>query len=250
VSKFSSKKPKGDNWGIEQAIAEMAEVVRGGQHSPIIPIIAMVDSDTGGSEAVVALRRVEAITKDNLPKALQMVMAQVAERRGEGTMLPFDEAEILRQAFGDFTGQTAGEALQDDEERAIDEQLDDTGRLRRHMIAVHDFDPNVMLDEENTTPADLNRAHDAEHEKDPADRAWPDHEADDLVWRRGDLADLLGDAEEPATTLYEVDGAITDNPDPNATLTDPDQPQTPEEAEDQVPLFRSEADADDEPDEE
>jgi hypothetical protein len=235
VSKFSGKKPKGDNWGIEQAVSEMAAAVIRGEHSPVMPVIAMisvdrvtVDSDTGATEATIVLRRIEAISPENASKALRLVMEEVAKRRGEGTMLPFDEKQIFEKAFGDLTATTPGQAIQDDEERVIDEQLDDIGRLRRHLVAVHDFKPDIITDDE-VTPAELMRAHDAEHAKDPDDRTWPDHDADDFRWRRVELEDLVADSEEPSepTTLYEVDGAITDDPNPKLSDSDPDEDEDP-----------------------
>lgn len=223
MSKFSGKKPKGDNWGIDPLVHDMAEAVLRGEHSPVKPVIAMisvdrvtVDSETGAAEAVIVLRRVEAVSAKNGPEVLRIIMQQVAERRGEGTMLPFDEADILKRAFEGLTGETAGQQLQDDEERAIDEDADDEARLRRHLVAVHDFKPDVITDED-ATPADLMRSHEAEHAKDPADRAWPDHDPESLVWRRVELAELLAGSEEP-TALFERDGVITDDPTPNPTI--------------------------------
>lgn len=219
-------KPKDDGWGIEEAVADAAEKVRAGEKSPMIPVIGAVDIKelkidpaTGEHTAIVQIRRINAITSVERARAAQtMILQEVAAMRGEGTMLPFEEKDIIERAFGGMTGKTVGDQLQDDEEASIDEGLSDVQRLARHLVAVHDYDPKILNDEE-TTDADVHRAHDAEHAKDPGDRAWPDHDPEDRMWRRADLADMLGDAEEPAetepTTLYEVDGAITDDPNPH-----------------------------------
>jgi hypothetical protein len=227
MAKFSAKKPKGDAWGIDDVIAEMTAKVLAGEHSPVVPIIGMIrvskvttDSATGEHEATVEIGRIESITSiERIRGAQKMLLEQVAARRGEGTMLPFDEQELINRAFGvdaNGTAATVGQQLQDDEEAKIDAELDDTQRLARHLVAVHDFDSKILNDDE-TTDADIHRAHDAEHAKDPDDRTWPDHDPESLAWRRVDLAGLIGDAEEPTetdqgTTLYEVDGAITDDP--------------------------------------
>jgi hypothetical protein len=227
MAKFSAKKPKGDAWGIDDVIAEMTEKVLDGEHSPVVPIIGMIrvskvttDSATGEHEATVEIGRIESITSiERIRSAQKMLLEQVAARRGEGTMLPFDEQELINRAFGidaNGTAATVGQQLQDDEETNIDAEIDDDGRLRRHLIAVHAYDPNVVFDEETST-ADVERSHDEEHAKDPADRTWPDHDPESRMWRRVDLTDLIGDSEEPTETdqpltLYEVDGAITDDP--------------------------------------
>jgi hypothetical protein len=230
VSRLSSKKPKDDGWGIEEAVAKAADQVLEGLKSPLIAVVGFVDikelkidPTTQQHEAIVQIRRITAITTPERAREAQtMILKEVAALRGEGAMLPFEEKDILERAFGgEMTGKTVGEQLQDDEEAKIDAELDDDGRLRRHLVAVHDFNASIITDDE-ATPADLHRFHDADHEKDPADRAWPDHDPEDRMWRRVDLADMLGDAEEPADpnemTLYEVDGAITD--DPNPTLNE------------------------------
>lgn len=222
-------KPKDDGWGIEEAVADAAEKVRAGEKSPMIPIIGAVDIKelkidpaTGEHTAIVQIRRINAITSVERARAAQtMILQEVAAMRGEGAMLPFEEKDIIERAFGGMTGKTVGDQLQDDEEATIDAETDDDGGLRRHLIAVHAFDPNVVFDEETST-ADVERSHDEEHAKDPADRTWPDHDPESRIWRRVDLADMLGDAEEPAepepTTLFEKDGAITDDPTPDPLI--------------------------------
>lgn len=232
MSRLSSKKPKDDGaWGIEESIANAAEVVLSGGKSPLIAVIGFIDIKelkidpvTQLHEAIIQIRRVTAITTPERAREAQtMILKEVAAMRGEGTMLPFDEKDILERALGtEMTGKTVGEQLQDDEEAKIDADLDEPGRLRRHLVAVHDFDPNVIFDEEATSVADVNRTHDEEHAKDPADRAWPDHDPESTMWRRVDLADILADAEEPAddepVTLHEVDGVITDDPTPDPLI--------------------------------
>jgi hypothetical protein len=243
---MSSMKPKDDGWGIEEAVADAAEKVRAGEKSPMIPVIGAVDIKelkidpaTGEHTAIVQIRRINAITSvERARQAQTMILQEVAAMRGEGAMLPFEEKEIIERAFGGMTGKTVGDQLQDDEEASIDEKLTDVQRIARHLVAVHDFDPKILNDDE-TTDADIHRAHDTEHAKDPSDRAWPDHDPEDVVWRRADLAAMIGDAEEPTetdqgTTLYEVDGAITDDPNPHPL---------PGEANPLIPEFESPGEA-------
>jgi hypothetical protein len=206
VSKFSAEVPKGDGWGIEEVVQEIvAEIVAGGK-SRLVPVMGVIDvksvqidPESGNHVAVVRVRRLEAITSiERARRAQRMILEQVAERRGEGTMLPFEEKDILERAFGGSVGVNVGQQLQDDEEKTIDEGLNDAERRARHLVAVHDYDAKILNDDE-MTDADIERAHDAEHAKDPADRTWPDHDPESSMWRRVDLAEILGDAEEPET---------------------------------------------------
>jgi len=247
MSKFSAEVPKGDGWGIEEVVQEIVAEVIAGEKSRLVPVMGVIDvkevkidPESGNHIAVVRVRRLEAITSvERARKAQKMILEQVAERRGEGTMLPFEEKDILDRAFGGTgdNGVSVGTQLQDDEEAAIDAETDEDGRLRRHLVAVHDFDPSIITDEETTT-ADAERAHDAEHAKDPADRTWPDHEPESRMWRRVDLADMLGDAEEPAESE-------TDQADPDAD-EDAEGHGFPLSGEDNplIPEFQAEPDAD------
>jgi len=234
VSKFSAEVPKGDGWGIEEVVQEIVEEIIAGNKSRMVPVMGVIDvkevkldPESGTHIAVVRVRRLEAITSiERARKAQKMILEQVAERRGEGTMLPFEEKDILDRAFGGTgdKGVTVGIQLQDDEEKTIDAELDDGGRLRRHLVAVHDFDAHIVTDDEATT-ADVERAHEAEHAKDPADRAWPDHDPESRMWRRVDLVDILGDSEEPAETEEESVAIVDANLRAmgGEGLTDPDQ---------------------------
>lgn len=209
MAKFSAEVPKGDGWGIDEVVMDAVRAIQAGEKSPMIPIMGVIDikeikidPETHNVIPVVRIRRMEAlVTTDQIRNGQRMIMERWAERKGEGAVMPFENDDVLQRAF-DGSAQPVGEALQDDEEGKIDAELDETGRLRRHMIAVHDFDPNVMLDDD-TAPADVARSHDEQHAKDPADRTWPDHDPESTMWRRVDLADVLGDSEEPAETLAE-----------------------------------------------
>jgi hypothetical protein len=243
MSKFSAEVPKGDGWGIEEVVQEIVEEIVAGNKSRLVPVMGVIDvkevkidPETGNHVAVVRVRRLEAITTiERARKAQKMILEQVAERRGEGTMLPFEEKDILERAFGaDLNGVNVGQQLVDDQEKEIDAELDETGRRARHLIAVHDFDPKI-LDDEEMSAADVERAHDAEHAKDPADRAWPDHDPESSMWRRVDLAEMIGDAEEPKT---ETDQGGVDPDDAEDTDGfDVDNPPIPG-ADDVIPEFR------------
>jgi hypothetical protein len=215
MSKFSAEKPKGDAWGIEDVVAEMTEKILAGEKSPIIPIIGMidikkitVDPETGDHEAVVRIRRMESITTlERVRKAQTLMLEQVAERRGEGTILPFEEADIIARAFG---GKPVGDTLQDDQEREIDADLDDQGRMLRHIVSVHDYDAAVLALQDPDVVAAALHWHDDQHAVDPDDRTLPDHDPESDVWRRVDLADMLAEAEEPTLTTEEAVAALTD----------------------------------------
>jgi hypothetical protein len=229
VSKFSAEVPKGDGWGIEEVVQEMVAEIIAGEKSRLIPVMGVIDvkevkidPESGNHIAVVRVRRLEAITSiERARKAQKMILEQVAERRGEGTMLPFEEKDILERAFGGNIGVNVGEQLQDDEEKDIDAGLDDAQRQARHLVAVHDFDPKILNDPD-MEPADVERAHEAEHAKDPGDRAWPDHDPESSMWRRVDLVDILADSEEPPDTT-ETDQADSADPDPDSADPDPDE---------------------------
>lgn len=219
MSKFSAEVPKGDGWGIEEVVQEIVSEIIAGEKSRLVPVMGVIDvkevkidPESGNHIAVVRVRRLEAITSiDRARKAQMMILEQVAERRGDGTMLPFEEKDILDRAFGGTgdNGVSVGTQLQDDEEKSIDEGLNDAERRARHLIAVHDFDAKILNDDE-MTDADIERAHDAEHAKDPDGRAWPDHDPESSMWRRIDLADILADSEEPedATEVTDTDQAV------------------------------------------
>lgn len=214
MSKFSAEVPKGDGWGIEEVVQEIVSEIIAGEKSRLVPVMGVIDvkevkidPESGNHIAVVRVRRLEAITSiDRARKAQMMILEQVAERRGDGTMLPFEEKDILDRAFGGTgdNGVSVGTQLQDDEEKSIDEGLNDAERRARHLIAVHDFDAKILNDDE-MTDADIERAHDAEHAKDPDGRAWPDHDPESSMWRRIDLADILADSEEPEDTTEVTD---------------------------------------------
>jgi hypothetical protein len=231
MSKFSAQKPKGDAWGIEDVISSMTERILNGEKSPIVPFMGMfdikeikVDPETGDHEAVIRIRRMESITTiERIRKAQSMLLEQVAERRGEGTVLPFEEADIIARAFG---GQPVGVTLQDDEEKSIDEGLTENDRLRRHLMAVHEFASNVL--DSGVESAQVERWHEEEHAKDPADSTFPEHDVDSRMWRRVDLAE----ADQPNEVTPEelaaeepdadgnVDGSRAGSPNES---TDPDQ---------------------------
>lgn len=210
MSKFSAEIPKGDGWGIEDVVQEITEeIISGRQKSRLVPCIAVIDvkkvdidPESGNRTAHVRIRRIESLTSlDRIRKAQTILLEQVAERRGEGTMLPFEEKDILNRAFGVDDNDdkvTVGQQLQDDNEKEIDAELDERGRMLRHIVAVHDHDPSILGTEDEEARDAALRWHDEQHALEPDDRTFPDHDPESTVWRRVDLADMLGDAEEPS----------------------------------------------------
>jgi hypothetical protein len=221
VSKFSAEVPKGDGWGIEEVVQEIVEEIIAGNKSRLVPVMGVIDvkevkldPESGTHIAVVRVRRLEAITSiERARKAQKMILEQVAERRGEGTVLPFEEKDILERAFGGSDGVNVGQQLQDDQEKSIDEELDERGRMLRHIVAVHDHDPSVLGAEDDEVRDQALRWHDEQHALDADDKTFPDHDPESTTWRRIDLADMIGDAEEPPDTTPESD---TDQADPDA----------------------------------
>jgi hypothetical protein len=216
MTKFSAEVPKGDGWGIDEVVMDAVRAIQRGEKSPMIPVMGVIDikeikidPETQNVIPVVRVRRLEAlVTVDQIRNAQRLLMERWAERKGEGAVLPFENDDVLQRAF-EGSGQAVGEALQDDEEQRIDADLNDTERLARHLIAVHDYDPKILHDDE-MADADILRTHEQEHAKDPADRAFPDHDPGSVMWRRVDLKDMLGEAEEP-TAVTETDQADGDS---------------------------------------
>lgn len=203
-AKFSAEVPKGDGWGIDEAVMDAVRRIQNHhEKSPMIPIIGVVDikeikvdPETGNVTPVVRVRRMEALDSvDQIRTAQRLIMERWAERKGEGAVLPFEFDDVLQRAF-EGSKQPVGEALQDDEEQQIDAGLDEAGRMRRHLVAVHDYDPNWALDE-TVEQAGIARKHDEEHDKDAEDQAFPAHDRDSTLWRRVDMAEMLADDEEP-----------------------------------------------------
>jgi hypothetical protein len=214
-SKFSSEVPKGDAWGVENAVAEAAAEFEATGHSPMIPCIAVIgikevqlrSGDDGPTRvAVVNIRRIEALTTDSAIRTGQkLVMKAMENRRGPDTMLPFDEAEMITQAFGGVDVATLEREEQDARELAEDKAMDDPQRLRRHLVAVH----NHTADEiEGMEWADVRTLHDSDHERDPADGLVP-HDKDWWEWRRASLEAAEADA-DAENTADPDDGPATE----------------------------------------
>lgn len=219
-SKFSSEVPKGDAWGVENAVADaMAEFEKTGR-SPIIACVALIgikkitleSGDDGPNRiAVINLRRIEALTTDRaIRNGQKLVMQALEDRRGTGTMLPFEEQEILRMAFGGLSVADVEQEEQDKRESEEDERMDDPQRLRRHLVSVHG---HATIEVEGLEWADVRALHDSDHERDPAD-GMPPHDPEWWEWRRVMVEAAESDA--PATDPDENDPEAeeeTDTPD-------------------------------------
>lgn len=209
-SEFSAQVPKGDAWGVEHAIANAVSEFEATGRSPIIACIALIGikgvkltpGDDGPTRTpIVYIRRIEALTTDEaIRNGQKLVMKAMEDRRGKGTMLPFDEAEIIRQAFGGVDLETVEREEQDARELAEDEAMDDPQRLRRHLVNVHKHPAEEV---EELEYIDVRTLHDSDHKADPAD-GMPPHDADWWEWRRVAIeaaeADADGEAAEDDAT--------------------------------------------------
>lgn len=261
MSKFSAEVPKGDGWGIEEVVQEIVEEIINGQKSRLVPVMGVIDvkevkidPESGNHIAVVRVRRLEAITSvERARKAQKMILEQVAERRGEGTMLPFEEKDILERAFGGSLGVNVGQQLQDDQEKEIDAELDERGRMLRHIVAVHSHDPAVLGAEDETARDEALRWHDEQHALEPQDKTFPDHDPESSVWRRVDLEDMIGDSEEPpgVESVSESDPDTDEDPAGHGLVDLDDEDEAlhplPGEPNQIIPEF-SDSNPDDDPD--
>lgn len=192
-SEFSSERPKGDAWGIEDAVAQaVAEFMKTGR-SPLIPAVVILGIKTvkvsAGDDGpvrvpVVAIKRIDALQDpEDLRKVQKLVIKAIAERnQGKGVeMLPFDEKEVITQAF---RGVDATQLEQDDRELAEDQALTDLDRLRRHMVSVHLHD-QAEIDQFEV--ADVRSMHHADHDLGRA--VMMPHDEEWWEWRRIVLAE-------------------------------------------------------------
>lgn len=190
-SQFSAEVPKGDGWGLEDAVQEAVDKIMAGEKSPLIPVVGVIDiktvkidPETHNLIAVVRVRRLEALTKlATIREAQRMLLAQWAERRGEGAVLPFEEKEFFDRAFG---GIDVAEIEQDERETAEDAGLDDPERLRRHLTSeLHGYEVDAVNEMEW---ADVTRLHERTHTDGTNDLV--PHDEESWVWRRVDVKDL------------------------------------------------------------
>lgn len=221
---FSAEVPKGDAWGIEQAIADAVRRINAGEKSPLIPVMAMIDiktikldPETHSQTAIVRVRRITGLTSiENVRAAHRIAMEEAARLAGEGAVLPFEVKTMIDEAFSGIDVKTIE---QDENEKQADEAMTDNDRLRRHMVVVHGYDANdaLIIDKPDNVVA---LQHEEEHkqaeddEMEPVD--FPAHDVESLAWRRVDVADLLADSEEPETeievTLPADPDAVPDSP--------------------------------------
>jgi hypothetical protein len=186
-SKFSSEVPKGDAWGVEDAIADAVDEFMKTGVSPMIPSISILDIKEvkilpgGAKVAVVRVRRLEALTTlKAIREAQRMLLKEWENRRGEGAVLPFEEKEIIEAAFGHLNVELIE---QDEAEAKEDEDMSEPDRLRKHMTSVHNHRPDEVSGWDDL---DVRRTHHDEHQPD-AQPGMPAHDEDWWAWRRVDL---------------------------------------------------------------
>lgn len=213
MSKFSAEIPKGDGWGVESAVAEIVDKVLAGGKSPLIPCIAIIDvkavaidPESGNKTATVRVRRLEALTTAaTIRDAQRMLMREWELRKGDA-ILPFDDKQIIDQAFSDIDLEAAERDAQDEREKLEDEGLAEYDRLRRHLVTVHKHD-SVLMDSLEDTEARIQ--HDSDHNQYDADGVGlPEHERDWWAWRRVDIeaAESLtedGDEDSQVNGLFD-----------------------------------------------
>jgi hypothetical protein len=197
-AKFSSERPKGDAWGIEDAIAvAFAEFEKTGQ-SPVIPCFAAIGikgihlgpgNGKPTRTPVVQVLHIDALTTPQVLREAQMaVLKAVEERTGQGGILPFEAQDILERAFGGV-GYTRLE--QDDREAEEDALMDDPTRMRRHLSGeLHGYSPDIVNGMEW---ADVAGLHERAHTTGANDMV--PHGEDSWAWRQVDVDDLVHAAE-------------------------------------------------------
>lgn len=254
-SKFSSEVPKGDAWGVEDAVAAAATEFKMTGRSPMIPCIAVVGikeiklssgDDGPTSIPVVKIFRLEALTTSKAIREGQKLILRALQDRSQGTgaeMLPFEEAEVLKMAFGDVDVDVIE---QDEREEIEDQNISELDRLRRHLVAVHDH-PQAEIDGLETV--DVRQLHDSDHDTldegvtsidvHPHDREW-------WAWRRVEIAEAAAEADDDVEGSAVPDDARSltggDTEDDTAG-TEADRGDTPDNV---TPLFESPETADDE----
>jgi hypothetical protein len=225
-TKFSSKVPKGEGWGVEDSVRSAADQFEHTGASPLIPCIAIIGIDKvvteNGEEgpvrtAVVKLVRIEALTTPKAIREAQKLILRAVQARNQTTgqpMLPFEEDEILRMAFG---GVDVDKIEQDEREEIEDQNLTDLDRLRRHLVAVHGKD-QTEIDRMEVT--DVRELHDVEHNRldDPdTDVEVIQHDRENWSWRRVEVAEMVDVAAAVAEDGADGDGVEV--PDDARSLT-------------------------------
>lgn len=192
-SKFSSKRPKGDAWGVEDAIAHAAAEFRKTGRSPMIPFIGVmavskIEMSAGDDGpvyvAVVEIRRANSLDSDDAIRAGQKLLMKAIQERSHGAgadMLPVDEREIIMQAFG---GVDSAEVEQDTKEAEEEATMPEPDKLRRHLTAVHGFPAEEVAGWEMF---DVHKTHDALHTDLPAGTM--PHDKEWWGWRRVVIAE-------------------------------------------------------------
>lgn len=189
-SKFSSKRPKGDAWGVEDSVARAAEEFRKTGRSPMIPFIGvlavskieMTPGDDGEPVyvAVVEIRRANSLDSDESIRAGQkLLLRAMKEREGDDAVqsLPVDEREIIMQAFGGDLD--SAEVEQDTKEAEEEALLPEPDKLRRHLVVCHGFSRE---DVDSWEMFDVHKTHDALHSDLPAETM--PHDKEWWGWRR------------------------------------------------------------------
>jgi hypothetical protein len=234
-TEFSAERPKGDAWGIEDAVsAAVAEFEATGQ-SPMIPCIAVIGikgvrltpGDNGPTRTpIVQIRRIDALTSTKaIREGQKLIMKAIEDRKGGdgAAMLPFEEKEILEMAFG---GVNLDQIEQDEREAKLDEGMTDPDRLRQHLVAVHKLEHAEV---EGWEFADVRLRHDSDHDALDAGEqtGLPPHDREWWAWRRVDLeaaeAESDGmptdDADQPDDDAQDPDTAADEGADEGAAVT-------------------------------
>lgn len=205
-SKFSSEVPKGDAWGVENALDVAAREFETTGHSPMIPCIAiigvkeikLVPGDDGPTRQIVArLFRVNALTTAKaIRDGQKLILRALADQQGRpdsAPMLPFETKDILDMAFG---GVNVDQIEQDEREQIEDQNMDDPQRLRRHLTAVH----NIPADEvDGMEWVDVQTRHKSDHDRDDTD-GLPPHDVEWWAWRRVDTEAAEAESDETSDT--------------------------------------------------
>ncbi len=233
-SKFSSKRPKGDAWGVEDAVAKAAAEFRRTGKSPMIPFVGVmavskVEMSPGDDGpvfvAVVEIRRANSLdSKEAITAGQRLILKAIKDQEGgQGVeALPFDEMKVIQDAFG---GVNVKEIELDDQELAKDQTLTDPDRLRLHLSKLHGFDPEEV---DRMEMHDVQRTHQSLHENLPP-TTMP-HDVEWWAWRdivvRERRAELRAEGvtwEDPAGPGEETPGG-----DQEGALTPEQEAQIPE----------------------
>lgn len=100
MTKLSTSLPSGDGNGLTALVRDLIEEPR-----KVNVVVALVDckrittdNDSGEVEPTARIRRIEAITNDDL-ELVHKILRRALERRTGQTVLPFDLEEDLHEAF-------------------------------------------------------------------------------------------------------------------------------------------------------